>query len=139
MTKKLKSKAGMTLLEIIAVIALLGLVVGGLATNVMDIFGGGKVKAAKLQIGNLEGALDIFSLECSGYPTTEQGLKALVSKPAGLDCPEYNTRGYVKKLSKDPWGQDLLYSSNGTDYEIRSKGPDKKANTEDDVSTAEKK
>ena len=130
----------MTLLVIIAVIALLGLVVGGLATNVMDIFGGGKVKAAKLQIGNLEGALDLYSLECSGYPTSAQGLKALMSKPAGLDCPGYNVKGYVKKLGKDPWGEELVYiSANGADYELRSKGPDKKDGTEDDISSKEKK
>ena len=82
-----KNKNGFTLIEILLVLALLGLVFSILGKRVFSGFSRGKVQATKIQIKQLEGDMDRYRLDCIFYPTTEQGLKALVEKPtAGKDA-----------------------------------------------------
>jgi general secretion pathway protein G len=119
---------GMTLIEIMVVLTLLGIVATVLAVNIMGRFEEGKVDAAKLQMKNVETALLNFKLKYGRYPSTSEGLNALVQPPpmksgrtpgAFLDNPE---------LLNDPWGNALQYFSPATsgqhEYEILSMGSD---------------
>ncbi len=117
---------GFSLVEIIIVITLIGLIAAWAASK---IFGQGetvKLKLAKSQIQNLVGQLDIYKLDIGKYPTTQDGLKALLQAPAGVT----NWNGpYVGKaeLLKDPWNNDYVYRSPGDEnrpYEILSYGAD---------------
>jgi general secretion pathway protein G len=122
------SKTGMTLIEIMLVLVLLGFVVSFFAKDLFGVFGGGQRKAAKLAIASIGEQLNLYRLDCSAYPTTEQGLEALASAPsAGRQCPNYAPRGYLsgkKKLPTDPWGNPFKYESNGQEYTLKSLGPD---------------
>ena len=129
-----------------AVIVILGI----LATLIMPrIFGRieeAKITSAKLQIKNFEAALKLFYLDNGFYPSTEQGLKALIEKPTIGRIPErWREGGYLekKKIPKDPWGHDYIYLSpgrNGEEYEIISYGRDGKEGGEGpdaDISSSE--
>ena len=80
-----RDEAGFTLLEVLVVIAILGLLIGLVAPNVLQRLGGARVNVAQQQIsGGIGGDHDIYKLDVGSYPTTEQGLQALVEKPSGL-------------------------------------------------------
>jgi general secretion pathway protein G len=124
---EIKSEAGITLIEMtitIAIIAILGIVV---APRLFEIPQKARVTAAKQQIQLFELALSQYDSDNGTFPTTEQGLEALVKKPANAELNKYNERGYIQKIPKDPWGKDYIYISPGThgnDYEIMSYGAD---------------
>jgi general secretion pathway protein G len=128
MWKPLPSRArhaGMTLIEILVVLTLIGVVLGIVGTNYLGKSEQAKAKAAKIEIEQIGQALDLFKLELGRYPTTSQGLKALVAAPSGLS----NWAGpYWKKSTtpKDPWGHEYKYQSPGTHgpYDIVSLGAD---------------
>ena len=74
-----------------------------------------------------ESALDLYKLDNFKYPTTEQGLEALVRKPSDPNLTNYRPEGYVKQLAKDPWGRDYVYvspGSNGAPYDLYTLGAD---------------
>ena len=119
---------GMTLIEIMVVLTLLGIVMTVLAVNVMGQFESGKVDASRLQMKNIETALMSFKLKYSRYPSTSEGLSALVTPP-----PMKNGRtpgAFMDNADQltDPWGQPFQYFSPATsgnhDYEIISYGSD---------------
>ena len=120
-------EGGYTLMEILIVLALLALIAGFAVPNLMKVFGGAKTDAAAIQINNLGAVLDIYRLENGAYPTSEQGLKALVTKPA--DAKTWNGP-YLDKESAltDPWNNAYRYrvpgqrSSRG--YDLYSYGAD---------------
>ncbi|MBN2039853.1 MAG: type II secretion system major pseudopilin GspG [Spirochaetes bacterium] len=127
---ELRSKAGITLIEImiaITIIAIIGIVVYPM---IMDLPQKARIQAAKQQMLSFGLALDRYSLDNGFYPTTEQGLQALVQKPDSEPSPmNYNEGGYMKSknVPKDPWGREYIYVSpgeNGNDYEIMSFGAD---------------
>jgi general secretion pathway protein G len=122
------SASGFTLIELIVVIAILGLLAAFLAPNVMQQFSGAQSKTAKLYIKQLGGVLDMFNLETHRYPTTQEGLNALVQCPPGLaGCNGPYLKD--KSLLKDPWNNDWKYTSPGSSgrpYEIMSFGEDGK-------------
>jgi general secretion pathway protein G len=124
---EIKSEAGITLIEMtitIAIIAILGIVV---VPRLLEIPQKARVTAAKQQIQLFELTLTQYEADNGSYPTTEQGLDALVKKPAGAELNKYNERGYIQKIPKDPWGKDYVYRCPGTqgnDYEIMSYGAD---------------
>jgi len=124
------AKRGFTLLEILMVLTLLGIVLSIVGKKVFSGFGQGQVRAAKIAIKQLEGNLDLYKLDCNRYPTTEQTLKALIEAPSGApECKNYNTAGYLdgaKKLPKDPWDTEFVYTSDGITYTIKSLGADGK-------------
>lgn len=127
----------MTLIEIMVVITILGLIATVVTVNVLDRLDTAKVETAKTQIRSLEGALDNYRRDNGSYPSTEQGLKALIEKPAiGKTPKNYPKNGYLKggKSPKDPWGNDYIYYSPGIyghEYEIISLGRDGQEGGED--------
>ncbi|MGQ0658442.1 MAG: type II secretion system major pseudopilin GspG [Chromatiales bacterium] len=116
---------GFTLIELLVVLVILGLLASVVAPNVMSRLGGAKTKTAQLQIHDMGAALDLYALEVGGYPTTEQGLGALVEQPGGVE--KWNGP-YLKKttIPKDPWGHDYEYRSPGAHgaYDLYSLGAD---------------
>ncbi len=125
--KRTPDEAGFTLTELMIVMAVIALLAGTIVTNVMKQFDKAKVEATKNQIRAIGQVLDEFRRECGFYPTTEQGLDALITKPtAGKECKNYDPEGYIKggKLPKDGWNQDLTYSCDGNKYKIISLGRD---------------
>ncbi len=123
---------GFTFIELMAVIVILGI----LAMSVMPKFFGrideARATSAKVQIRNFEQALKLFNLDNGFYPSTEQGLQALIEKPSvGKIPPKWREGGYLEKnlLPMDPWSNDYIYLSpgrTGEDYEIISFGRDGK-------------
>ncbi|HXX86203.1 MAG TPA: type II secretion system major pseudopilin GspG [Casimicrobiaceae bacterium] len=118
---------GMTLIEILVVLVLIGIVMGVVAGNFIGRGEEAKRKAAKIEIEQIGQTLDLYKLETGRYPTTQEGLQALISAPAGVN----NWNGpYWKKstLPKDPWGNEYKYTSPGQHgaYDIVSYGADGK-------------
>lgn len=113
MQNKAKKQAGFTLLEVMVVVVILGILASFVVPNLL----GNKEKAdqqkAITDIVALENALDMYKLDNSVYPTTDQGLDALVSKPSSPEPRNYRDGGYIKRLPKDPWGNDYQYMSPG--------------------------
>ena len=127
---------GFTLLEIMVVIVILGILASLVVPNLM----GNKEKAdrqkAVSDITALENALDMYKLDNSIYPNTEQGLEALVSKPTSQPEPRnYRDDGYIKRLPQDPWNNDYQLVSPGEHgkIDIFSMGLDGEAGTDDDI------
>ncbi|HPQ81229.1 MAG TPA: type II secretion system major pseudopilin GspG [bacterium] len=121
---------GMTLIEIMVVITILGLIATVVTVNVLDSLDEAKMKTAKTQIKGFEDALEAYRRDAGVYPSTEQGLSALVEKPTIGRIPKrYPPKGYLKggKIPKDPFDCDYQYYSpgiQGHDYEIYSLGRD---------------
>ncbi|SHO58360.1 type II secretion system major pseudopilin GspG [Vibrio quintilis] len=111
--KTRKQTAGFTLLEVMVVVVILGI----LATFVVPNLLGNKEKAdqkkAIADIVSIENALDMYKLDNSVYPTTDQGLEALVTKPSNPDPRNYRDGGYIKRMPNDPWGNAYQYLSPG--------------------------
>ncbi len=104
--------AGFTLLELLVVLTILGLLAALAGPQLMGLLGGAKTKAARLQIQTLETVLDLYKLDVGAYPTTRQGLAALLVKPDGVD--RWNGP-YLKKAdgAVDPWNKPYRYRSPG--------------------------
>ena len=116
---------GFTLIELLVVLLILGLLAGLVGPRVLRYLGGAKTDTAALQIEEFGASLDLFHLEVGRYPTTEEGLQALVEEPTGVS----NWHGpYVKKndIPADPWGNPYHYRSPGQygDYDLYSLGRD---------------
>ena len=111
--------AGFTLIEVLVVVVILGILAAIIAPRFMDEPGRARAARAKIDIGGFETALNLYRLDNFVYPSTEQGLQALVEKPSGTpEAPNWKAGGYIKALQKDPWGQDYLYLSPGQRGEI---------------------
>jgi general secretion pathway protein G len=115
---------GFTLIEIMVVILILGL----LATIVVQSLRGAADKAKKTKaqadLAEIKTALDRYYLDNGYYPTTDQGLGALVSAPSSGRVPgNYESGGYIERLPQDPWGTAYFYQSDGNTYTLKSFGP----------------
>jgi len=131
-----RKQAGFSLLEIMVVIVILGILASMVLPNIL----GNKEKAERQKvvsdITTLESAMDMYKLDNSRYPTTDQGLEALVSKPEVDPQPRsYREDGYIKRLPQDPWGNDYLLLSPGENgkFDLFSPGLDGEEGTEDDL------
>jgi general secretion pathway protein G len=117
--------SGFTLIELLVVLVILGLLAGLVGPQVIKYLSGAKSDTARLQIEQLGGALDMYRLEVGQYPSTDQGLQALVERPSGVE--RWNGP-YLKKkqVPKDPWGYDYVYRSPGEHgaYDLYSLGAD---------------
>jgi general secretion pathway protein G len=125
---------GMTLIELLVVLVILGLIASLAGPQVMKYLGSAKTDTAKQQIHLFEGVLDGYKLDNARYPTTQEGLGALVAAPGGVT----SWKGpYLKKnaIPKDPWGNDYIYASPGEQnrpYDIISYGADGKVGGENE-------
>ena len=121
---------GFTLIEIMVVIVILGILAGLVLPRFMGRTEEAKKVKAKLQIENLEAALKLYKLDNGAYPTTEQGLEALVQKPATGAVPaNWREGGYLEKgkIPLDPWNRPYVYVSPGVknkDFDLKSLGGD---------------
>jgi len=119
-------EAGFTLIEMMIVLAIIALVMGFVGTNVIRKYDESRVTSTKIQIKQLATILTDFRRVCGFYPTTEQGLDALVKAPGGRTCKNYDPEGFVKKLPQDAWNNDFMYESDGNKFKITSYGADGK-------------
>lgn len=126
MTMKQRNQRGFTLIEIMVVMVILGLLVAVVAPNIMGRSDQAKVTIAKTQMSNVANALDLYRLDNSHYPSTQQGLEALVNRPSGSPEPKnWNPDGYLKSVPEDPWGNQYQYLQTGSSsYDLFSYGAD---------------
>lgn len=119
----IQNQHGMTLVEIMIVLALIVGIFTTVGTTVSQQFQKSKVNNAKIRIGELSSALERYNLDCNRYPTTEQGLEALVSAPS--TCANWGPAYTKKNLLKDPWDNDFIYELvSPSEFEIISLGAD---------------
>ena len=135
------TQKGFTLIEIMVVVAIIAILGATVVPLIMDRPNEARVVRAKNDIASFSSALELYKLDNFNYPSTDQGLEALVTKPSGDPEPvNWNRSGYVKRLSKDPWGRDYLYDNEDGDFEIVSLGNDGTEGGEDfdaDISNQE--
>jgi len=127
-------QGGFTLIEIMVVVVILGILAAAVVPKIMSRPEQARIQKAKHDITALESALNIYKLDNYQYPSTDQGLEALVSKPSGSPQPRnYKKGGYIKKLNKDPWGKEYLYLYPGThsELDLYSLGPDNQPSDDD--------
>jgi general secretion pathway protein G len=125
----MRNNRGFTLIEIMVVVMILAALAALVAPKIMGRSDDAKIADAKVQIRNIESALKLYKLDNGVYPSTEQGLAALLTKPTVGQIPKnYKAEGYLesKKLPQDPWGNDYVYLSPGEhgDYDLSSLGAD---------------
>jgi general secretion pathway protein G len=130
---------GFTLIEIMLVVIIIGILVAMIVPNISGRSEQARKTAARTDIeSNLSTALDLYRMDVGQYPTTEQGLDALINEPTAAPVPPQWNGPYLKKkkVPKDPWGHDYAYSSPGThnpeSYDLSSMGPDG-VESDDDV------
>jgi general secretion pathway protein G len=125
-SRRRASERGFTLLELLVVLAILGLLVAFVAPAVLRQLGNAKEKIAHQSIERLGGVLDMYKLDVGSYPTTEQGLQSLIARPAGVT--RWNGP-YLQgnAVPEDPWGHPFLYQNPsqrpGNEYDLYSLGP----------------
>lgn len=127
-----------TLLEIMIALAILGLLVGLAVSNLDTIFGGAQVSTAKLFVNeSIKLPLTSYRIQMGDYPSTAEGLQALVTAPANRADQWHGPYLADGKLPADPWGEAYVYRYPGTHnkagYDVFSKGPDKTEGTKDDI------
>jgi len=126
-TRRLRSEQGFTFIEIMVVVAILAILAALVVPRIMGRTDDAKRTATKVQIRNIEGALQLYKLDNGVYPSTEQGLKALVEKPSvGVIPKKWKLGGYLPKLPVDSWQNPYKYLSPSQkgDYEVISLGTD---------------
>jgi len=130
MTRRIRNTAGFTLIEIMVVIIILGLLAAIVMPRIVGETDRARYEQAKVQMRILEDALKRYKLDNGRFPTTEQGLEALVQKPTiGVVPRNWPTGGYLDKpeIPVDPWGNKYVYISpgqHGPDYDLKSYGAD---------------
>jgi len=126
--------AGFTLIELMVVVVILGILAAVVVPNVMDRPEQARISAAGNNLRAIESALKMYKLDNFRYPTTDQGLEALVERPDTAPAPE-NWNRYMDRLPVDPWGNDYLYLHPGRhgDVDVFSAGPNGRPGDEDDI------
>lgn len=126
---------GFTLIEVMVVVVILGILAAIVVPRIMDRPDEARITKAKQDIRALEAALNLYRLDNYTYPTTDQGLEALVTKPAAPEPPRWKEGGYVDRLPQDPWQHPYQFLNPGThgSVDIYSMGPDGQPGTDDDI------
>ncbi len=129
----MNKQSGFSLIELMVVIAIIAGLVAMVAPNIIGSAGEARVETAKAEMANISSALSMYKLNNFTYPSTSQGIEALVSKPSGSPEPKnYKDGGYLPKLPTDPWGNAYLYLSQQGKFEIISFGADGEEGGEED-------
>lgn len=134
--KKHQNQRGFTLIELMVVIVILGILAGLIIPRIMGRPDEARQAKARMQIDSIETALKLYRLDNGSYPTTEQGLTALVEAPSvGSLARKWREGGYLErgKVPKDPWGNDFAYLCPGVhgDFDLSSNGADGEPGGED--------
>lgn len=120
-----RAQSGFTLIEVMVVVAILGILATIVMTNVIGKDDQARVTTTMASLSSVAKSLDLFKLDNHKYPTTDEGLNALVEKPASAKT--YPDGGYLSRLPEDPWGNVFQYvypGSNGRKYDLYSLGAD---------------
>jgi general secretion pathway protein G len=128
-----QNQQGFSLIEILIALTLLAVVGTFVGGKFFESLEEGKIKSTKIQMSNLDSRLKDFRRKCGFYPSSEQGLEALVTKPSGgRECKDYPATGFIdgEVIPKDPWENDFIYESDGKTFNITSYGPDGEAGGE---------
>jgi general secretion pathway protein G len=137
-SRKARRNGGFTLLEMVIVLGIIAMILGGAIFAMRGIGDSAKLTQVRNDCAALRNALDMYKLNGGQYPTTQQGLKALVDKPNSSPVPRMWSR-IADKVPLDPWGTEYLYrfpgKKNATDFEIISRGKDGQEGTSDDISS----
>jgi general secretion pathway protein G len=121
------AQRGFTLIEIMVVVVIIGLLAAVIVPQVVDKVDQARVAKAKQDITSLETALTMYRLDNSKYPSTDQGLPALSTQPTDPSIRNWRPGGYIKRISKDPWGNDYQYvypGTHGGEFDLYSLGSD---------------
>jgi general secretion pathway protein G len=117
--------AGFTLIEILVVVFIIGLLATIVSVNVIGQTDTARITKAKADLKEIEQGLHLFKLDNGFYPTTEQGIRALVQKPTSGPQPrKYNSEGYIGKIPEDPWANPYIYLSDGQSFVLKCLGAD---------------
>jgi general secretion pathway protein G len=124
---KRNAQQGFTLIEILVVVMILGLLISLAAPRLIGRTDDARVVKARADITAIEQALNLYKIDSGTYPTSEQGLEALVEPPSGGDSPRnWREGGYLERVPVDPWDGPYLYAADGRSYVLRSLGADGK-------------
>ena len=132
---KVRTNQGFTLLEIIVVVAIIAILAAYIAPKVAGRVDDARISKAKSDIRVLESSLELYKLDNFVYPSSSQGLDSLVNRPSGEGTKNWREGGYIKKLNKDPWGNQYQYTypgSNG-EFDVYSLGADAAAGGADEA------
>lgn len=132
---QMKTQSGFSLLEVMVVLAIIGGMMALVGANILGAAGDANVKTTKAQMKLIESSLNMYKMDNYRYPTTEQGLQALIEKPSSSpEAKNYKSGGYMssQNLPTDAWGNEFLYFNDKTKYEIVSLGADSEEGGEDD-------
>lgn len=115
----MKRNAGFTLIEVMVVVVILGILAAVVVPKIMDNPDKARIVKAKQDVQAMKNALDLYKLDNFNYPSTDQGLQALVQKPSGSpEARNYKQGGYLDNLPKDPWQSDYQYLNPGVHAEV---------------------
>ena len=131
-------RRGFTLIEIMLVVVIIGILAAVIGPKLTGRTQGARISATRTSIKNLQTVLGMFEINAGRFPTTEEGINALLEKPGDLTDEEWDGP-YIQEWPKDSWSEDFVYRSPGdtnADYDLISKGPDKREGTDDDISNA---
>ena len=134
--KTAHSQQGFTLIEVMVVLLIIGIMASMIAPQILGSQEEAQLKKAAVDIQSLESALEMYKLKNNTFPTTEQGLDALVTAPTIDPIPRnYQEGGFIKRLPNDPWGNPYQLISPGElgAIDIFTNGPDGEAGTDDDI------
>lgn len=121
----MRRQAGFTLIEILVVVMILGLLISLAAPRLIGRTDDAKVVKARADIAAIEQALSLYKLDSGNFPTSEQGLEALVELPTRGEAPRnWRQGGYMERVPVDPWDGPYLFASDGREYVLRSLGAD---------------
>lgn len=118
------SQRGLTLIEVLVVIAILGMIVGIVGYNVVGATVDARLRTTEVQLSNLGHALDTFHIKSGRYPNASEGISILASPKFGI----------IREIPLDPWGNEYVYVPSDRFFKLTSNGPDGQPDTEDDLS-----
>ncbi len=126
MKRNRMSQFGFTLIEIMIVLVILGGLMAILGSKMVGALNKARAKEAYIQIKEISKQLDQYNIDCTQYPTTDQGLQALTQNPGTEACANWGPEPYLKSVPKDPWQTPYAYESDGAKFLLKSYGKDRK-------------